>query len=173
MRNETIGHGRSGHPHICPVLCLVTRVTYLRAIAVTEASTPINAFRTAPHGPTRFVHARDLTRRMRSALAIYPDPSIPPQEISARSTRPGGAMALLCAGVGADRIRLVRRWRSDELYRYLHVQAQQVITGLAAAMLQGGNFRLAPVKPTLLPAVAPPLCCFALCRPERLQWESF
>ena len=59
-------------------------------------------------------------------------------------TCPGGTMALLCAGVGADRIRLVGRWRSDELYRYLHVQAQQVMTGLSAKMLTGGNFRLAP-----------------------------
>ena len=81
---------------------------------------------------------------MRNALAIFPDPSITPKDISARSTRPGGAMALLCAGVGAERIRLVGRWRSDELYRYLHVQAPQIMTGLSAAMLRGGNFRLAP-----------------------------
>ena len=53
-------------------------------------------------------------------------------------------MALLCAGVGQDRIRMIGRWRSDELYRYLHVQAQPVMTGLAAAMLQGGSYRLAP-----------------------------
>ena len=33
------------------------------------------------------------------------------------------AMALLCAGVNSDRTRLLGRWRSDEMYRYLHVQA--------------------------------------------------
>ena len=146
VRNETIGHhGRSGHPHLCPVLRLVARVLALRASAVTSsASTPINAFCDTPGGPIRYVHARDLTRRMRSALTVYPDPSIPPRDISARFTRPGGAVALLCAGVGADRIRLLGRWRSDELYRYLHVQAQQVMTGLSAAMLHGGTFQLAP-----------------------------
>ena len=53
-------------------------------------------------------------------------------------------MALLCAGVGPERIRLVGRWRSDELYRYLHVQAQQVMMGLSAAMIHGGSFRLGP-----------------------------
>ena len=31
VRNETIGHGRSGHPTICPVLCLVARVLALRS----------------------------------------------------------------------------------------------------------------------------------------------
>ena len=142
VRNETVGHGRSGHPHPCPVLCLVERVISLRAFHA-DPATPLNAFRDAPR-PTRYVHAHDLTRRMRLALVTYPDPAIKPADISARSTRPGGAMALLCAGVGADRIRLVGHWRSDELYCYLHVQAQQVMTGLSAEMLTGGDFRLAP-----------------------------
>jgi hypothetical protein len=60
-------------------------------------------------------------------------------DVSVRSTRSGGAMALLCAGVDSDRIRLIGRWRSDEMYRYLHVQAQPVMTGLAAAMLPLGR----------------------------------
>jgi hypothetical protein len=54
-------------------------------------------------------------------------------------------MALLCAGVDGDRIRMIGRWRSDEMYRYLHLQAQPaVMNGLAAAMLRGGTFRLTP-----------------------------
>ena len=53
-------------------------------------------------------------------------------------------MALLCAGVDRDRIRLVGQWRSDEFFRYLHVQAQPVMTGLSAAMIRGGSFQLAP-----------------------------
>ena len=49
-------------------------------------------------------------------------------------------MALLCAGVDSSNlIRMIGRWRSDEMYRYLHVQAQPVMNGLAAAtMLRGG-----------------------------------
>jgi hypothetical protein len=53
-------------------------------------------------------------------------------------------MALLCAGVAGDRIRMIGRWRSDEMFRYLHVQAQPVMTGVAAAMLRGGSYQLAP-----------------------------
>ncbi len=144
VRNETIGHGRSGHPQLCPVMCLVARITTLRGLQA-PPSTPINAYSGAPASPLRYVLAGVITRRLRAALAIFPDPSYPtPSDVSARSTRPGGAMALLCAGVGSDRIRLVGRWRSDELYRYLHVQAQPVMTGLSAAMLRGGNYRLAP-----------------------------
>ena len=60
------------------------------------------------------------------------------------STHSGGAMALLCVGMDSDRIRMLGRWQSDQMYRYLHVQAQPVMTGLAAAMLRGGSFRLTP-----------------------------
>ena len=83
------------------------------------------------------------------------------KDVSARSTRSGGAMALLCAGIDGDRIRLIGRWRSNEMQRYLHVQAQPVMIGVAAAMLRGGMFSFTPgAAPTLpapaLPAGAPP-----------------
>lgn len=65
-------------------------------------------------------------------------------------------MALLCAGVDSNRIRLVGRCRSDEMYRYLHVQAQPVMTGLSAAMLQGGALRLTPSRPSFPPAFSFP-----------------
>lgn len=143
VRNETIGHGRSGHPYLCPVRCLATRVVALRRWAATP-STPLNAVRLAHQPSFRYVLASDLTTRIRTAIALHPDPAYTIHDVSVRSTRAGGAMALLCAGVDSDRIRLVGRWRSDEMYRYLHVQAQPVMNGLAAAMLRGGSFRLTP-----------------------------
>ncbi|KAI2494664.1 hypothetical protein MHU86_19843 [Fragilaria crotonensis] len=143
VRNETIGHGRSGHPHLCPVRCLATRVIALRQWAATP-STPLNAVRVAHQPSFRYVLASDLTARIRIAIALHPDPAYTISDVTVRSTRAGGAMALLCAGVDSDRIRLVGRWRSDEMYRYLHVQAQPVMNGLAAAMLRGGSFRLTP-----------------------------
>ncbi|KAI2499707.1 hypothetical protein MHU86_14788 [Fragilaria crotonensis] len=107
-------------------------------------TTPLNAF-AAGAGPSfHYVLPTDITQRLRSALALYPDPSFTAADVSARSTRAGGAMALLCAGVPSDCIKMVGRWRSDELYRYLHVQAQPVMTGLSAAMLHGGVYRLGP-----------------------------
>jgi hypothetical protein len=135
VRNKKIGHGRSGDPQICPVLCIDQRVLALRAVHATP-TTPINAYGPAPQ---RYVQSRDVTRRIRTALAIHPHPGY-----TARSTRAGGATALLCAGVDRDRIRMIGRWRSDEMFRYLHVQAQPVMTGVAAAMLRGGSFQLVP-----------------------------
>ena len=143
VRNETIGHGRSGHPTLCPALSLVARTIALRALHAPPA-TPLSAYSPAPGRPFQYFQAADLTRRIRSALSLYPDPAYSPSDVSARSTRAGGAMALLCAGIDRDRIRLIGRWLSDELYRYLHVQAQPVMNGLARAMLTGGSFRLLP-----------------------------
>ena len=143
VRNKTIGHGRSGHPTLCSVLSLVARTIALRHLQAPPL-TPLNAYAATSGRPLRYIQPTDITRRLQHALSLYPDPAITPSEISARSTRAGGAMALLCAGVDRDRIRLVDRWRSDELFRYLHVQAQPVMTGLSAAMLAGGSFQLAP-----------------------------
>jgi hypothetical protein len=72
---------------------------------------------------------------------------VQPADISIRSLRSSGAMALLCANVDTDRIRLLGRWRSDEMLRYLHVQAFPVVTALAPAMLQHGDFHLIPNNP--------------------------
>ena len=144
VRNETVGHGRSGHASLCPVCALAHRVIALRTQQAVS-DTPLNAVRANPTDPWSYVLASDLTARLRAALHLHPDPAYSPADVSIRSTRAGGAMALLCAGVDSDRIRLLGRWRSDEMYRYLHVQAQPVMTGLAAAsMLRGGFFRLTP-----------------------------
>jgi hypothetical protein len=53
-------------------------------------------------------------------------------------------MALLCAHVDTDVIRLLGRWRSDEMLRYLHVQAEPVMRDFSRLMLAGGAFNLLP-----------------------------
>jgi hypothetical protein len=60
-------------------------------------------------------------------------------------------MALVCANVDADRIRLLGRWKSDEMLRYLHVQAEPVMRHFSSPMLAGGNFTLLPNQEVPLP----------------------
>jgi hypothetical protein len=104
---------------------------------------PLNAFRRTATDPWRFVRPANITALLRRAVRLLP-PSLTDfsaSVISARSTRAGGAMALLCGGIDSDRIRLIGRWHSDEMCRFLHVQAQPIMSGVAAAMLRGGNYR--------------------------------
>jgi hypothetical protein len=142
VRGETIGHSRSGHTTLCPVLCLVARVRYLRSQPATP-TTPLSAVRSGD-GTWSHLLPSHLTHYVRAAVLLCPDLGFAPSDVSARSTRAGGAMALLCAGIDGDRIRLIGRWKSDEMYRYLYVQAQPVMSGVAAAMFRSGHYRILP-----------------------------
>ena len=67
-----------------------------------------------------------------------------PEDVSARSMQAGGAMALLMARVDTDTIRLVGRWRSDVMLRYIHTTAKTFAEGLALRMVQYGDYALIP-----------------------------
>ena len=58
--------------------------------------------------------------------------------------RAGGAMALLLAQVDKDTIRLMGRWCSNIILRYLHMTAQTFTEGLTARMVQHGEYALIP-----------------------------
>ena len=64
--------------------------------------------------------------------------------VSARSLRAASAMPLLCYGVDTDIISLIGRWRSDEMLRYLHVQAEPIMRNYSKIMIIHGNYNLLP-----------------------------
>ena len=152
-RGEVIGHARSGHSSACPVHALASRCITLRRAGGT-ASTPLCTYARGTRRST--LTSTDLTLVLRSSAHALPDLGFSAHDINARSLRAGGAMALLCGKVDADTIRLVGRWKSDAMFRYLHAQALPLIRDLAATMLTHGNFTLLPgtdvpshVAPTL------------------------
>ena len=53
-------------------------------------------------------------------------------------------MALLCSGINKDIIRLIGRWRSDEMLRYLHLQAEPLMQGFSKQMVTHGNYSMLP-----------------------------
>ena len=63
-------------------------------------------------------------------------------DVSAISLWAAGAMALLCSGVDHDIISLIGRWRSDEMMRYLHVQAEPIMSNFSKLMISHGNYNL-------------------------------
>ena len=65
-------------------------------------------------------------------------------DVSARSLRGTGAMALLCSSVDNDIISLIGRWKSDEMLRYLHVQAEPITRKFSKPMIIHGNYNLLP-----------------------------
>ena len=53
-------------------------------------------------------------------------------------------MALLMAQVDPDTIRLVGRWRSNKMIRYLHTKANSFTEGLVAKMFEHDAYALIP-----------------------------
>ena len=83
---------------------------------------------------------------------------IPLAQLSARSLRPGGATALLCANVDSVHIKMLGRWKSDAMFTYLRVQAATIAHNFSTLMLQHGNYTFTPVNSNLrflLPDQAP------------------
>lgn len=156
VRGETVGHARSGHPTLCPVQAITSRILYLRSLGALP-HTPLNAFRPNITSAWQFIQPNQLTALLRAAVRCLPsNPGFTPHDVSARSLRAGGAMALLNAGTDLARIRLLGRWRSDEVYRYLHLQAPSVMAPLAPAILRGGQFRMRPSDSSTHPSLPPP-----------------
>jgi hypothetical protein len=79
------------------------------------------------HTPER-VTASYLTSCIRdSVTALGPELGFLPLDVSTRCLRTAEATALLLAQVDPDVIRLIGRWRLDEMLHYLHVQAYPLI----------------------------------------------
>ena len=72
-----------------------------------------------------------------------------PADISARNLRASGAMALLLGNVDSNTIKLLGRWRSDEMMKYLHTSVMQLSRKHAATMIQAANYTLLAPPPML------------------------
>jgi hypothetical protein len=151
VRGEVIGHGLSQDPHFCPVRAAARRATHLRHFTAPMHS-PLASYWTAENHTWTRITPADITTTLRVAtLLLGPALGFLPSDISARSLRASGAMALLCANIDTDRIRLIGRWRSDEMLRYLHVQAAPLMRHLSSQMITGGHYALLPNHHVPLP----------------------
>lgn len=143
VRGEVIGQGRSGDPYLCPVKSLVRRIIHLRQHNASQ-STPLATAYTSSQNSTG-ITSTQLTEALKLAVRFLgPSLGFLPEDVTSRSLRAAGANALLCGGVDTDVIRLIGRWRSDEMLRYLHTQAGPVMRDFSRKMLSGGSFTLIP-----------------------------
>ncbi len=155
VRGEIIGHARSSHLYACPVVSVVNRVRYLR-LQGAPPDAPLCAVRSQTSAAWCTVSSKLVTESIRtSATILGPQLGFNADDVSARSCRAGGAMALLCGRVDTSIIQLVGRWRSDVMLRYLHLQAGALMSNLSSTMLAAGTFHLVPGQD--VPTTAAPL----------------
>jgi hypothetical protein len=139
---EKMIHSRSGNALCFPVCASIQRITHL-SLHGARSTAPIASYY---RGSRRIaVKARDVTDTLRSAMtANVHRTGVQSHEISARSLCAGGAMALLCGKVDFDLIRILGRWHSDAMIRYLHMQAQPITQNFATTMYNHGTYEFLP-----------------------------
>lgn len=147
VKGETIGHARSNDPEACPVRAVIRRLLYLRSLGV-PSDTFLCAYQ--HRSQIKLLGSKTITDFLRQATVILgPSLGFLPSDVSAKSLRAAGAMALLQERVDSNIIQLIGRWKSDAMYRYLHIQSPNLMSGFSALMLTGGNYSLLPpIVPT-------------------------
>ena len=140
-RNEKVGQKRTSHAKASPTVAVADQVIHLRNNNA-PPDTPLCAF--TENGHWFVVTSEMLTTLLRRAVRACPGCGLSESDISARSLRATGAMAMLCAGIDPCRIKLLGRWRSDEMLTYLHVQAEPLYRDISERMLTGGNYSFTP-----------------------------
>jgi hypothetical protein len=143
VRGEVVGLGRSGNPHLCPVSAVARRILHLRDHQAPHTQ-PLATYYS--NGRWYPVLTADITAALRAAVTFIGPHRIGflPSDVTAKSLRASGAMALLVARIDTDLIRLLGRWRSDEMLRYLHLQAQPIMNRFAPLMVAHGDYTLLP-----------------------------
>ena len=139
VRGECIGHWATQDPTYCPCKALARLAACLLRHGA-AATTPICTYYD-PHARPCSVLSTHITNSIRHAAnSVRHLTGIDPFLLSARSLRPGGATALLCANVDPTTIQLIGRWKSDAMIRYLRVNARTVQNRYAQQMLNHGAF---------------------------------
>ena len=143
VENEVIKQGLSGDPYVCCVRAIKRRVCHLRSHNAPMSSPLGRVYTRDGRRPTGVTPAL-ITTTLRGAVRILgPGLGFVASDVSARSLRAAGAMALLVSGVDTDIISMLGRWRSDEMFRYLHLTAEPIMRKFAAKMLQA-DYTMAP-----------------------------
>ena len=143
VRGEVIGLSHSGNPQLSPPRILARRVIHLRTRHAPVGAPLSRVY--MPDGHTKSVKPADITAALKAAVTFLgPQLGFLASEVTTRCLRAAGANALLCANVDPDIISLLGRWTSDQMLRYLFVQAAPLMQDYSRRMLAGGTFTLIP-----------------------------
>ena len=141
VKGEQMAHAANGQPLACPVRATLRRVAHLLHHHA-PATTPLHVYYDTTNRK-RSVSSAMITSLLHSAALTIPGyAGVKPDNIAARSLRSSGAMALLLGGIDPDKIRILGRWKSDAMFRYLHSHALPLIQDNSKIMFHGGHYRL-------------------------------
>ena len=144
IRGEKIIHGASRCANLCPKEAIVWRILHLRQYNA-DPTTPLYSYN--KNGRWHSLQSTDICKALKcSAKALFATTNLHPDDVTTHGLCAGGAMALLCAQIDSDIIRLVGCWHSDEMMQYLHAQCLPLMKNLAPTMVTHGNYSLLPAQ---------------------------
>ena len=142
VRGEQVAQRANSDPVMCPAKALFRLTQHLRDYRA-PAATPLYTYYDTT-GTARAVTSTIITNGLRhSAQSLQRTTGIDWELLSARSLRPGGATALMCANIDPTWIQLLGRWKSDAMLRYLRIQAHVNAANFSQLMLDHGSFTFA------------------------------
>ena len=144
MKHETIIHGRTDHPVLCPVkqwARIVNRIWSYQG--TTENTTVCTVWR---YDRCEQITPRQIITSLRAACATIGSARLgfEPEEIGTHSLRSGAAMEMYLAAIPVYTIMLIGRWSSDAFLRYIRKQVEQFSKDVAQKMLTHRSFRTIP-----------------------------
>jgi hypothetical protein len=148
-KGVVIAHARSGDNICCPVLStiqlfLIHRREFCRKNVPYDGKLKLASYYNSKQKNVP-VKAKQVTDALRwHAAILQPVTGIDPNDVSARSLRAGGAMALLAGNCDSSIIKLLARWHSDAMMDYLHQQSLPIFKRLAATMFNHGSYSFLP-----------------------------
>ena len=143
VRGEVVGLACSGDPYLCPVHAIGRRIIHLRRHGA-PPNTPLARVYVTPTLISSVTPSLITTALRQAVTFLGPELGFNPKDVSARCLRAAGANALLLAKIDTNVIQLIGRWRSDEMLRYLHVQARPLMKDFSRKMLAAGQYTLIP-----------------------------
>jgi len=154
VRGEQISHAATRDPLLCPCKALARICRHLRYHNA-KTTTPLHIYYNYPHLEAHATPTLITNALRHSANNLRHKTGIDPRKLSARSLRPGGATALLCADIDPNIIQLLGRWKSDAMLRYLRVAATANTHNYATCMLDAGHYTMTTSPNDVLPDQAP------------------
>jgi hypothetical protein len=139
-RGEQVGHATSGDYIFCAVRAIARRVIHLRRNGA-PPHTPIHCYYEQFRGRQLRVASSSINILLRQSATLL---GLDPADTTVKALRATGAMALITARIDSDLIRLLGRWQSDAMLRYLHVQAIPVLQNFARSMNLHGQLQALP-----------------------------
>jgi hypothetical protein len=141
---DTVIHGRTDDPTLCPVLQWARLVNRIWAYPGATKNTPVCAV--WRHGRPDKITSKQVLTALRAACTVVGSARLgfEPHEVGTHSLRSGAAMEMYLAGVPVYTIMLIGRWSSDAFLRYIRKQVEQFSQHVAKQMLTFRSFHTVP-----------------------------